>query len=894
MKRMTSTEIRKTWLSFFEKKGHQIIPSAPLIPINDDSLLWINAGVAPLKKYFDGRSIPECRRMTNIQKCIRTNDIENVGVTKRHQTFFEMMGNFSVGDYFRKEAIEYAFELLTSEEYFAIPKEKLFVTIYPTDEESRDKWIEVGLDETHIIKLEDNFWEIGEGPCGPDSEIFYDRGEKYDPNKNALELFKKGEDNERYIEIWNNVFSQYNSVEGVSRENYKELPSKNIDTGAGLERWCCIFQEVDSNFDTDLFTPTIKRLENLTEIVYDGQMPFKVIADHIRALTFALSDGANFENTGRGYVLRRLLRRSTRFGKKLGLNDNFMYSLVEDVCTAMGESYPEIIENKEMIKEKILKEEQLFRKTLDAGEKRLEEMMRKSTDKTISGSDAFKLYDTYGFPFELTEEIGKEVGFTTSKNDFDKCMEDARRLARKNRKQENSMNAQSEDLLNFKKKSEFLYDVYETKSNVIGLFKDGKSVNTLKDIGYVICKKTCFYKESGGQISDTGMIIGKNFKARVIGLDKAPLGQTLHQVKILVGEISLNDDCDMQLDRNKREDIEHNHSCVHILQKALQDIISEDIHQAGSKVTENYFRFDFTYRNILKEEDILRIEERMNEVVKQSITPFIEEMPIEQAKKLGAMALFSEKYKDIVRVVKIGDSVELCGGCHTKNTKDIQKVAITNVSNKGADVYRIEGVTKDKIEDAIILATKEYNDKMVKLIMKAKNIVAAAKKEGYKLEFNEKIENLNNDSYRDIIFNRRQVETLSTKVKNLEKKYSELKENDVVNHLNDYIANIELINGTKAIIMKTKMDVSILKTLADHLLNSIKTGIIFFANEKNGKISFIARSNCKTSAASVVKMAATKSEGNGGGSDTFAQGGGKTSDYIDEIIENVKEIIKNG
>lgn len=894
MKKMTSTEIRKMWLSFFKKKGHKIIPSAPLIPIDDDSLLWINAGVAPLKKYFDGRSVPESRRMTNIQKCIRTNDIENVGVTKRHQTFFEMMGNFSVGDYFRKEAIEYAFELLTSEDYFAIPKEKLYVTIYPTDEESFNKWMEVGLDKEHIIKLEDNFWEIGEGPCGPDSEIFYDRGEEYDPNKDALELFKKGEDNERYIEIWNNVFSQYNSEEGVERENYKELPSKNIDTGAGLERWCCIFQDVDSNFDTDLFTPIIKKIEQLTEILYDGQMAFKVIADHIRALTFALSDGANFENTGRGYVLRRLLRRSVRFGKKLGLNDNFMYLLVNEVCIAMGESYPEIIENKEMIKEKILKEEQLFRKTLDAGEKRLEEIMKKSIDKTISGEDAFKLYDTYGFPFELTEEIGKELGYITSKEEFDKCMEEARILARRNRKQEASMNSQSEDLLNFKKKSEFLYDVYETKSNVIGLFKEGKSVNTLTDTGYVICKKTCFYKESGGQISDTGMIIGKDFKARVIGVEKAPLGQTLHLVKVLAGTIHLNDDCDMQLDRTKREDIEHNHSCVHILQKALQDIVSKEIHQAGSKVTEEYFRFDFTYSGTLKDEDILRVEERMNEVVKLSITPFIEEMAIDDAKKLGAMALFSEKYGDIVRVVKIGDSIELCGGCHTKNTKDIKKVAITNVSNKGADVYRIEGVTGHRIEDAIILATKEYNDKMVKLIMKAKNMVAFAKKDGFKLEFNERIESLNNDSYRDIIFNRRQVETLSIKVKNLEKKYSELKEKEAINKLNDYISNIELINGTKAIIMKTQMDVSILKTLADNLLNSIKTGIIFFANEKNGKVNFIARSNCKTSANDVVKMAALKSEGNGGGSTTFAQGGGKNAMYIDEIIENVKEIINNG
>ena len=893
MKKMTSTEIRNMWIDFFKKKGHKIIESAPLIPINDDTLLWINAGVAPLKKYFDGRVVPECRRMANIQKRIRTNDIDNVGVTKRHQTFFEMMGNFSVGDYFRNEAIEYAFELLTSEEYFAIPKENLYVTIYPDDLESYNKWIEVGLKESHIIKLEDNFWEIGEGPCGPDSEIFYDRGKKYDPDGNALELFKKGEDCERYIEIWNNVFSQYNAKEGVKREDYKELPSKNIDTGAGLERWCCIFQNVDSNFDTDLFTPTIKAIEDKTNILYDGQMAFKVIADHIRALTFALSDGANFENTGRGYVLRRILRRSVRFGKSLGLKNNFMADLVDYVCIAMGESYPEIVENKEKVKEKITKEEELFRKTLDSGEKILFELMHESQDKKISGKDAFKLYDTYGFPFELTEEILKENGFKVSISEFNLCMEEQKKLAKKNRKTETSMSSQSEDLLNFKKNSDFLYNSYETKSNVIGLFKEGKSVSKITDNGDIVCKKTCFYSESGGQISDTGMIIGKNFKARVIDVNKAPNGQILHKVKVLAGTITLNEDCTMQLDRKRREDIEHNHSCVHILQKALQDIVSSEIHQAGSKVTEDYFRFDFTYSGNLKDEDILKVEKRMNEVISLSITPYTEELPIEEAKKLGAMALFSEKYGDIVRVVKIGDSLELCGGTHTRNTKDIGRVAITSVSNKGADVYRIEGTTKEKIEDAILLAIKEYNDKMVKLLMKAKNILAFAKRDGFNLTFNERIKSLNNDSYQDIIFNRKQLEELSLKVKNLEKEYNSLKEKKALSNLDSYISNLTVINNINTIIMKTSIDVKVLKTIADNLVNHIGEVFIFFINKNNDTLSFISRSSTSIDASEMVKMASIKSEGNGGGSKTFAQGGGKTSEYIDEIIEDIKRAINN-
>ena len=894
MRKMTSTEIRNMWEEFFKKKGHKIVESAPLIPINDDTLLWINAGVAPLKKYFDGREVPESKRMANIQKCIRTNDIDNVGVTKRHQTFFEMMGNFSIGDYFRNEAIEYAFEILTSREYFAIPSDKLYVTIYPNDIESYNKWIEVGISKDHIVKLEDNFWEIGEGPCGPDSEIFYDRGKSYDPDGNALELFKKGEDNERYLEIWNVVFSQYNAKDGEKREEYKELPSKNIDTGAGLERWCCIFQNVDSNFDTDLFTPIIKAIEDKTNILYDGQMSFKVIADHIRAITFALADGANFENTGRGYVLRRILRRSVRFGKKLGLKNNFMSDLVDYVCVAMGESYPEIVENKDKIKEKISKEEELFRKTLDSGEKILLDLMASSQHNKISGKDAFKLYDTYGFPFELTEEILKENGYKVSSSEFNKCMESQKKLAKKNQKEKTSMASQSEDLLNFKKDSKFLYGSYDTKSNIIGLFKDGKSVNKISDSGLIICKKTCFYSESGGQISDTGMIIGKNFKARVLDVNKAPNGQVLHKIKVLAGTINLNDDCTLQLDKKRREDIEHNHSCVHILQKALQDIISKDIHQAGSKVTEDYFRFDFTYSDKLKDEDIVKVENRMNEVIGLSLVPNTEELPIEEAKRLGAMALFTEKYGDIVRVVKIGDSIELCGGTHTKNTKDIGKVAITSVSNKGADVYRIEGVTKEKIEDAILIAIKEYNDKMVKLLMKAKNIVVLAKRDGFDLKFNEKIKSLNNDSYKDIIFNRKQLEDLSLKVKNLEKEYNSLKEKKALNNLDKYLAKLKDINDTKTIIMKTSLDTKVLKTIADNLINNIGEGFVFFVNVIGNNLSFISRSSCSINASEMVKMAAIKCEGNGGGTPTFAQGGGKNLEYIDEVIDDIKRVINNG
>ena len=346
MKYMSHDDIRNTWIRFFENKGHKLYESAPLVPINDNSLLWINAGVTPLKKYFDGSEVPDSRRIVNIQKCIRTNDIENVGITKRHQTFFEMMGNFSIGDYFKDEAIEYALELLTSEEYFGIDINLLYVTIYTDDLEAKNRWLELGMPEDHIISLEENYWEIGEGPCGPDSEIFFDRGVKYDPNGDALEKFKRDDEQERYVEIWNNVFSQFNSKAGVPRSEYKELPSKNIDTGAGLERWCCIFQNVDSNFETDLFEPIIKHIEELANASYVGQKEFKIIADHIRAITFALADGACFENVGRGYVLRRLLRRSVRFGKQMGMECPFMYKIVSEVVDVMKHAYPYLVEKK--------------------------------------------------------------------------------------------------------------------------------------------------------------------------------------------------------------------------------------------------------------------------------------------------------------------------------------------------------------------------------------------------------------------------------------------------------------------------------------------------------------------------------------------------------------------
>jgi len=894
MKYMTHQEIRNTWLSFFEEKGHKIEPSASLIPVDDDSLLWINAGVTPLKKYFDGRQTPEVPRITNIQKCIRTNDIENVGVTKRHQTFFEMMGNFSIGDYFKKEAIAYAYELLTSKKYFAIPKEKLYITIYTHDDESFELWKKAGMSEDHLIRLDENFWEIGEGPSGPDSEIFYDRGIEFDKDGDAFEKFKNDLEQERYIEIWNNVFSQYNAKSGVPREKYKELPHKNIDTGAGLERWCLIFQNVDSNFDTDLLRPIIDKIEEISDTLYDGSMPFKVIADHIKALTFALSDGAHFENVGRGYVLRRLLRRSVRFGKKLGLNEPFMYRLVDTVVDIMHEAYPELEEKQAIVKTLILDEENLFYSTLAAGERRLYELMEEAKSKKISGKDAFKLYDTYGFPFELTLEYLEEAGYSVSKEEFDKCMEEQKKLAKKNRKQMSSMGLQQEALLSLKKDSTFVYDVYSLKSNVISLIANDKQVKELAKEGYVVLKKTCFYATSGGQIHDTGMLIGKHFKARVVDVFKGPNGQHIHKVKVLDGKIKLKDDCEEVLDKERRISIEANHSSAHLLQYALREVLDYDVKQAGSDVNEERLRFDFTYPFKISEEALQSVENRVNEIINRSLTTVIKTMDKDKALDLGAIALFKEKYQDKVRVVQIGDSIELCGGTHVKNTKDIKNFAIVSCESKGSNVYRIEAVTMDKIQEALFAAIKPYNDEMIKQLMKAKTLIKQAKLEGIILTFDVEIDNAKPVSYCDVIFNRNELEYIQAEVKQLEKDYIIEKRKKALDNIDNYLDKQEQINEVNCLFQVVEnMDMEVLKELVDDLLNRLGCGFIFFVNVAlDGSIQYMARSNCSTNAGDMMKMATQFSDGKGGGSATFARGSGKTMQNLESIIATIKSEIR--
>ena len=881
------------WYGFFKSKGHKEIESASLVPLNDNSLFFVNAGVTPLKKYFDGTEIPDCKRLTSVQKCIRTNDIENVGVTKRHQTFFEMMGNFSIGDYFKEEALEFAFELLTSKEYFDIPKEKIFVTIYTDDEDAYNKWVSLGLDKTHIVRLEENYWEIGSGPCGPDSEIFFDRDEDYDFDGKAFEHFQNDEDQERYVEIWNNVFSQFNSEPGKKREEYKELPHKNIDTGAGLERWCCIMQGVDSNFDTDLFVPIIKKIEEISGKKYEEQVPFKVIADHIRAITMALSDGAAFENSGRGYVLRRLLRRSVRMGRKLDINETFMYKLVDTVVDIMKDSYPKLLDTKDKVKELILNEEKQFNDILSLGEKKLELIIKNAKDGEVDAKEVFKLYDTYGFPVEITLEYLEEEHLKVDNDKLNELIEEAKRLAKEAHIDEANMNIQNEALLNFTKKSEFTYEEFKLDSKVIGLFKDGNEVDELSDKGMVVFLKTPFYAESGGQVGDTGTIRNKSFEAKVVDTKKAPNGQTLHLVEITKGTLKLDDECTLEIDKEKRLKTRCNHSSVHLVQKALQDLVDSNIHQAGSYVDSERMRFDFTYQGKITNEDIIKVENRVNELVKESIPTDVKLMDLEEAKKTGAMALFTLKYKEKVRVVTIGPSMELCGGTHVENTDEIKRFAILKVESKGSNIYRLEGTTNDNIE----VLFKEYAGNLLqeldKEIEKIKNLVKTAKEENISLT-EEKID-LNNriTSYKEYIELRDKLDTIKQEYKKLEKTYNEKKSNTMASGIDSYLDNIKTINDLDVLVVNvSNIEMNIAKDLVDKMMMKINNGIVLLVNDTEDKQNIICKSNSKVNAGSVVKELATKFTGKGGGSPTFAQGSITKTDN-DELSNFTLDYIKN-
>lgn len=895
MRKISSNEIRQIWLKFFESKGHKIIESAPLIPINDPTLLWINAGVAPLKKYFDGTEIPENRRMVNVQKSIRTNDIENVGKTARHHTFFEMLGNFSIGDYFRKEALEWAFEILTSPEYYGFDLEKLYFTVHPHDEESYNKWIELGVKKDHIIKLEGNFWEIGEGPCGPDTEIFYDRGSKYDPNNLGVKLLTDEIENDRYIEIWNIVFSQYNAVSGVPREKYKELPSKNIDTGMGLERMACVLQEVETNYETDLFMPIIKATESLTGVKYTGQMAFKVIADHIRSVSFAVADGAMLSNEGRGYVLRRLLRRAVRFGRKLGMNSAFMYKLVDVVADNMYDFYPEVKEKAEVVKKVIKQEEEKFLQTLESGEKKLLDYIKSSKDKVIKKETAFLLYDTFGFPIELTIEVAEENGFSVDLDGFKVELARQKELSRASRTEDYSMNSQNEDMMNFKLESSFVgYDTFALKSKVIGIFSEGKLVESASGEVLLVFEETPFYGEGGGQVGDIGFITYRGNKYQVSNTIKLPNDQNASIVDLKDTIIENNAIVDLEIDTNFRNQVIKNHTATHLMNEALRIVLGKHVHQQGSYVGKDNLRFDFNNYQLPTNEEILEIERIVNEEINKGVPVDIKYMPLDEAKKLNVQAVFGEKYGSIVRVVNTKFSLELCGGCHVSNTKDIEKFAILSVESKGSGIYRIEAATGTNISKAMDANLENINSEIDDLLKKQAIILSEAKNAGIILDYENVVFADKLYSYQTVINRRNELNLLRESVKELDKQYNKLRRESVNISLDDYLQNNLTIKGYNVLISKThNLDTNNLKDLVDRLSDYLGNSVVLIASYSNENVVFVCKNKIdKLHAGKLVKEAAIIASGNGGGRNDFAQAGGKDPSKVDEALQKVKSLIE--
>jgi alanyl-tRNA synthetase len=867
MKQLTGNQVRQMFLDYFKSKGHMVEPGASLIPHNDPTLLWINAGVAALKKYFDGSETPACHRIVNAQKSIRTNDIENVGKTARHHTFFEMLGNFSIGDYFKEEAIPFAWEFLTSEEWIGFDKDKLYITVYTDDEEAYRIWTEVcHVDPSHILKTDGNFWEIGEGPGGPDSEIFYDRGEKYDPDGLGEKLFFEELENDRYIEVWNVVFSQYDCNPAIDRKEYKELPQKNIDTGMGLERLVSIIQGGETNFDTDFFLPIIHATEEMAQVKYeDNKMAYRVIADHIRTVTFALSDGALFDNAGRGYVLRRILRRAVRYGKKIGINHSFMYELVYVVAQIMKDFYDYLPAKADYVSGLVKKEEEAFHKTLSNGEKLLNQMLEKSQSKQLAGKDAFKLYDTYGFPLELTVEIAEESGFSVDEEGFKKEMKAQQERARNARGDVESMSSQKPDLMAFETPSTFYYDPTPIQATVTATFIDGVKCEEITSQGEIILDQTTFYAEMGGQCADVGTMSNDTTVLNVTYVSKAPHLQHLHVIKVSKGSVKVGDQLTLYVDIQKRASIQNNHTATHLLQKALKNVLGDHVSQAGSYVDAQRLRFDFTHPQKMTDQEIRQVEDQVNEQIFNGLNVTIELMSKEEAMNSGAMALFDEKYGDEVRVVSVGDySKELCGGCHVSNSAQIGLFKIESEESVGSGVRRIEAVTAQNAY--LALKKNEETLQTISDLLKIKNKAELVEKVTHFIEETALLKK-ERDQYLD-------------KLNSIEAK--------------EKTKNIEEINGVQFLYVSENKDNATAKQITFELRDQLQNGMIVLVSEYEGKVSYfvgLTPSMVKSGhkAGNYIKMINEVTGGRGGGKPDFAQGGCSALDKIELAIEQIKQ-----
>ncbi|HEM2832171.1 TPA: alanine--tRNA ligase [Streptococcus suis] len=870
MKNLSSAQIRQMWLDFWKSKGHSVEPSANLVPVNDPTLLWINSGVATLKKYFDGSVIPDNPRITNAQKSIRTNDIENVGKTARHHTMFEMLGNFSIGNYFRDEAIEWGFELLTSPEWFAFPKDKLYMTYYPDDVDSYNRWIALGVEPSHLIPLEDNFWEIGAGPSGPDTEIFFDRGTDFDPENIGIRLLEEDIENDRYIEIWNIVLSQFNADPAVPRSEYKELPNKNIDTGAGLERLAAIFQGAKTNFETDLFLPIIREVEKISGKTYDpdgDNMSFKVIADHIRALSFAIGDGALPGNEGRGYVLRRLLRRASMHGQRLGITEPFLYKLVETVGNIMESYYPEVLEKRAFIEKIVKSEEESFARTIHTGSQFAEQLMDKLAAEgksEIDGRDIFKLYDTYGFQVELTEELAEHRGMTLDIAGFEAAMKEQQDRARASVVKGGSMGMQNETLAAITEESTFVYGQTALEASLSVIVADNARTEAVSEgQALLVFDQTPFYAEMGGQVADHGFVknAAGDIVATVIDVQKAPNGQPLHTVE-LSASISVGQTYTLEIETKRRKGVEKNHTATHLLHAALHNIIGEHATQAGSLNEQDFLRFDFTHFEAVTAEELRRIEEEVNEQIWNAIPVVTVETDIDTAKEMGAMALFGEKYGKEVRVVTIGDySVELCGGTHVGNTAEIGIFKILKEEGIGSGTRRIIAVTGREA----FLAYRDQEDAL-------KEVAATIKSPQIKEVPNK-------------------VESLAQQVRDLQKENAALKEKAAAAAAGDVFKDVKDANGIRYIASQVQVsDAGALRTFADNWKQKDYSDVLVLVAAIGDKVNvLVASKSSDVHAGNLIKVLAPIVAGRGGGKPDMAMAGGSDSSAIQTLLNSVAE-----
>ena len=868
MKKYGLNELRKMYLDFFESKGHLVMKSFSLVPKNDKSLLLINAGMAPLKPYFTGQEIPPRTRVTTCQKCIRTGDIENIGKTARHMTFFEMLGNFSFGDYFKHEAIAWSWEFLT--EVIGLEKDRLYPSVYLEDDEAFDIWNkEIGVPADRIFRFgkEDNFWEHGAGPCGPCSEIYYDRGEKYGCGKPGCTV---GCDCDRYMEVWNNVFTQF---ENDGKGNYTTLEHKNIDTGMGLERLAVVVQDVDTVFDVDTLYALRQKICDLAHVTYETDpkvdVSVRIITDHIRSATFMISDGILPSNEGRGYVLRRLIRRAARHERLLGMNGNCLKEISQTVIDTSKDGYPELEEKKAMIFKVLEEEENKFNATIDQGLSILSDMEKKlatENKKVLDGADAFKLYDTYGFPLDLTKEILEEKGCQVDEEGFKAAMEEQRMKARKARKTTNYMGADATvyEQLDPALSSEFDgYDKLDLSSKIVALTTSKEVTDSLEEgeEGTIITAVTPFYATMGGQEGDKGIITDGDSEFEVYDTRKVVGNKIAHIGKMVKGHLHLNDEVELKVDQTLREDTSKNHSATHLLQKALREVLGSHVEQAGSYVDGERLRFDFTHFQAMTAEEIKKVEAIVNDKIREALAVQTNIMSVEEAKKTGAMALFGEKYGDKVRVVDMGGfSVELCGGTHVKNTSVIGSFKILSEAGVAAGVRRIEALTGTGVS--------EYYAHLEELLKAACHVA--------------KCEPANLES---------RVQSLNDEIKELKSENEKLKNQIANESVGDVESQIKTVKGVNVLPVKVEgVDMNELRNLGDKLKNQIGEGVVVLASAVGSdKVNLIVMATDGAMkkgihAGNLVKAIAAKVGGGGGGRPNMAQAGGKNPAGIDDAL----------